>query len=271
MFFRYSQTAVACTLALSALLSGCSKDKVNEQKSDAFTATTPATGEASPLLERNEKQRLITTFEEQLKKSNINIKVTDIKKTEVPNIYWVNLDGAPSIYATADGKYVIQGDILGLGDGKIHNIGEDLQATENKKLFAALDNKDLIVYPAQGKTQHIIYVFTDASCPYCHKLHESLPEITAKGIEVRYIAWPRGEQFYPTMQSIWCSQDRKAAFAAAVKGENVSTAECKNPVKEQYMLGMKIGVNGTPAIYSQDGHYLGGYLTADELNKRLSK
>lgn len=271
MFLRSTQLCIASTLAISALISGCSKDKVNEPKNDTLTATTPATGEASPILERNEKQRLITLFEEQLKKSNINIKITDLQKTEVPNIYWVNLEGSPSVYATADGKYIFQGDILGIGDGKVRNVGEALQATENKTLFAALDNKDLIVYPAQGKTQHVIYVFTDSSCPYCHKLHESIPDINAKGIEVRYIAWPRGEQFYPTMQSIWCSKDRKAAFASSVKGENVATEECKNPVKEQYQLGVKIGVNGTPAIYSQDGHYLGGYLTADELSKRLSQ
>jgi hypothetical protein len=33
----------------------------------------------------------------------------------------------------------------------------------------------------------MVYVFTDASCPYCHKLHEHIPEINAKGIEVRYM------------------------------------------------------------------------------------
>ena len=30
-----------------------------------------------------------------------------------------------------------------------------------------------------------------------------------------------------------------------------------------------MGVNGTPAIYNVDGEYLGGYLTPDELIKRL--
>ena len=32
-----------------------------------------------------------------------------------------------------------------------------------------------------------------------------------------------------------------------------------------------MGVNGTPAIYNVDGDYLGGYLTPDELIKRLDK
>ena len=85
----------------------------------------------------------------------------------------------------------------------------------------------MIVYPAKGKAKHVIYVFTDASCPYCHKLHENLPEINEKGIEVRYIAWPRGEQFMPTMEAVWCSADRKAAFNQAVQGINIPPAQCK--------------------------------------------
>ena len=271
MFFRYSSLALATVVAASTLLSACSQDK-NQQKTDnTLTATTPATGQASPILERNAKQRLIDTLQSQLQKANINVKIVDIKSTEVPNIYWVNLQGMPSVYATADGKYLIQGDVLRLGDKQLYNVSESLQASENKKLFTALKTQDLIVYPAQGQTKHIVYVFTDANCPYCHKLHEQLPQINAKGIEVRYIAWPRGEQFFPAMEAIWCSQDRKAAFNAVVQGQQLPATQCNSPVKDQYQLGLNIGVNGTPAIYSEDGKYLGGYLSAEEIEQHLTK
>ncbi|WP_075384041.1 DsbC family protein [Acinetobacter pittii] len=271
MSFTRSQLFLACALASSLLFSACSKEN-KPQKEDALTATAPATGEASTIIERNAKQRLIETLQKQFKNANINAKILDIKPTEVPNLYWVNLEGMTSIYTTSDGKYLIQGDVIRLGGKELHNIGDNLQASENKKHLAALKNEDLIVYPAKGgKAKHVIYVFTDASCPYCHKLHEHLPEINEKGIEVRYIAWPRGEQFMPTMEAIWCSADRKAAFNQAVQGINIPPAQCKNPVREQYQLGLNMGVNGTPAIYNVDGEYLGGYLTPDELIKRLDK
>ncbi|RYF30491.1 MAG: PAS domain S-box protein [Cytophagaceae bacterium] len=48
--------------------------------------------------------------------------------------------------------------------------------------------------------------------------NEEMAAINAKGIEVRYLAWPRGEQFVPTMTAIWCSEDRAAAFDTAIKG-----------------------------------------------------
>jgi thiol:disulfide interchange protein DsbC len=71
------------------------------------------------------------------------------------------------------------------------------------------------------------------------------------------------------MTAIWCSEDRAAAFDSAIKGLPVNAPQCNNPVREHYSLGQQIGVNGTPAIYGLDGKYLGGYLTADELAKRL--
>lgn len=270
MSLHRSKILLACMLT-AGMLSACSKDKNAEQKTDSLTATAPATGQASPILERNTKQRLINTLQEGLKKANINVKIIDIKTTEVPNLYWVNLEGMPSVYATADGKYIIQGDVLRLGDSELQNVSQALQATENKKQFAALNPKDLIIYPAQGQTQHVVYVFTDANCPYCHKLHEHIPELNAKGIEVRYIAWPRGDQFFPAMEAIWCSSDRKAAFNAVVQGQQIVPTQCNSPVKAQYQLGIKIGVNGTPAIYSEDGLYLGGYLSPEELEQRLEK
>ncbi len=270
MSFTRAKLVLACSLSLSFALSACSNSN-NEDKQTTFTASTPATGEASNIIERNAEQRLVKTLEQHFKTANIQAKVNEIKATEVPNLVWVSLEGMGSVYATHDGKYIIQGDVIRLGDKTLHNLSESLQAENNKKILSNLKLQDLIVYPAQGKTKHIVYVFTDISCPYCHKLHEQMPAINAKGIEVRYIAWPRGDQFMPAMQSVWCSDDRKAAFNRAISGEQLAAASCSNPVQQQYEMGLAMGVNGTPAIYNSEGMYLGGYLSADELAARLDK
>lgn len=264
--------------ALSAVLMGsilgvsaCSKNDANSSNNNEITATTPVSGEASTLTERNAQQRFIKTLQANFDKAGLKAKIINVKATEIPNWFWVTLDGFPAVLASSDGKYIFQGDMIRLGESAIHNVSEDLQASDNKAEFAKLKKEDLIVYPAKGKTKHVVYVFTDSSCPYCHKLHEHMDEINSKGIEVRYIAWPRGEQFFPTMQSIWCSEDRKAAFSSAVAGLPVVAAECTNPVMAQYQLGSKIGVNGTPAIYSEDGRYLAGYIEPDALLQRLEE
>ena len=256
-----------CVTSLVAL-GACSKqeDKKNET---SITATTPVTGEASTLTERNAQQRLLETLQANINKAGLNAKVLSVTPTEINNMYWVNLENFPAVLATADGKYIFQGEVIGLGGDQLDHVTERLKSVETKESFAKLDPKDLIVYKAKGKTKHVVYVFTDSSCPYCHKFHEHMPELNEKGVEVRYIAWPRGEQFVPTMQAIWCSPDRKAALDQSFAGMPIQSAPCENPVMEQFQLGQKIGVNGTPAVYSQDGLYLGGYIEPNELLEKL--
>lgn len=270
MLFTRSKILFASTLATTLFMSACSKSEDTQKSDGTLTATAPATGQASNLTERNAQQRLIQKLEKNFKTANINAKIIDIKPTEVPNLYWVNLEGMTAVYTTADGQYIFQGDLLRLGNKKVEDIGQSFQSALSKGLLSQLKAEDLIIYPAKSKTKHIVYVFTDVSCPYCHKLHEHMDEINSKGIEVRYIAWPRGEQYFPAMESVWCSKDRKAAFDQAIAGQQLDNTNCENPVKDQYQMGLKMGVNGTPAIYSSEGVYLGGYMTADEILRSLN-
>ena len=269
MTFARTKIFIACLLATGLGLSACSNSNNSDKKQDTLTASAPATGEASNLSERNAQQRLISTLEGHFKKAGINAKITGIKTTEVPNMSWVSLEGMAPVYVTNDGKYLIQGDVIRLGDKELHNVSETLQSDVNKKIFANLKAEDLLIYPAKGKTKHVIYVFTDVSCPYCHKFHEQMDEMNSKGIEVRYIAWPRGEQHMPAMEAIWCNSDRRAAFDQAIAGGSITPTTCQNPVKDQYQMGLNIGVNGTPGVYSSEGLYLGGYMSTSELLDRL--
>src|SRR3546814_9329625 len=53
---------------------------------------------------------------------------------------------------------------------------------------------------------------------------------------------------YKEMVSVWCAKDPKAALTAATKGHAPPAATCTNPVKQQFDLGVKLGVSGTPTI-----------------------
>ena len=116
MLFTLSIIFMSCAMSTTLLLGACSNDKNIQGNTNTLTATAPATCEASNLSERNAQQRLIKTLQQHFKKANINAKVVDVKATEVPNLYWVSLEGMPSVYATSDGKYLIQGDVIRLGE-----------------------------------------------------------------------------------------------------------------------------------------------------------
>lgn len=254
-YFPLRATLLAITVGLSA----CSSN------------SQPVTSTSSP--ESNKTSNpvpadLAQKFGQNLVKAGLNAKVLDIQPTEIKGIFWVTMQGLPAVFTTADGQYILQGDLVKLGQNTVTDVTAPLIQAKANKLFSQLDPKDMVIYKP-ATTKAVVYVFTDADCGYCRKLHSEMAEINAKGIEVHYLAWPRSPQTIPKMQAIWCSEDRNAAMDAAKNGLPVTAAACANPVDAQHQLGMQLGVNGTPAIYSADGKYLGGYIPAAELAKML--
>lgn len=208
---------------------------------------------------------MVKALQTNLKASGIEEEIISAVPTDMDDIYWVTASGLPSFFTDKSGKHIIQGQIIAVGQEAPVDISGALVAKAAQDALKTVDKKDMVIYPAKGATKSVVYAFTDADCPYCTKLHEEMSDINARGIEVRYLAWPRSEGSIPKMEAIWCSEDRKAAMDQAKMGANVQAPSCNNPVKEQIELGMSLGVRGTPAIFTESGQQIGGYLPAAQL------
>ena len=208
---------------------------------------------------------VVKSLQANLKASGIEENILSAVPTDMKDIYWVTASGLPSFFTDKSGKHIIQGQIIAVGQEAPVDISGALVAKTAQEALKAVDKKDMIIYPAKGETKSVVYSFTDADCPYCTKLHEEIDDINARGIEVRYLAWPRSEGSIPKMEAIWCSEDRNAAMDQAKMGANVQAPSCNSPVKSQIELGMALGVRGTPAIFTESGQQIGGYLPAAQL------
>lgn len=208
---------------------------------------------------------VVKSLQANLKASGIEENILSAVPTDMQDIYWVTASGLPSFFTDKSGKHIIQGQIIAVGAEAPVDISGALVAKTAQEALKAVDKKDMIIYPAKGETKSVVYSFTDADCPYCTKLHEEIDDINARGIEVRYLAWPRSEGSIPKMEAIWCSEDRNAAMDQAKMGANVQAPSCNSPVKSQIELGMALGVRGTPAIFTESGQQIGGYLPAAQL------
>lgn len=196
--------------------------------------------------------------------------VDQITPSPVPGFYQVIASGH-LVYVSADGKYVMNGDLI---DGtKGGSLTEDAWATYRKSELAKVPVSERIVF-APKNPKYTVTVFTDVTCPYCRVLHQQIDALNKEGIAVQYLAWPRsgvtGDDGKPTatyteMVSIWCASDRNDAFTDAKKGHLPKQSDCKNPVKDQFDLGLKLGVTGTPSVYAEDGTLIGGYLSPTEM------
>ncbi len=201
------------------------------------------------------------------------LKITD---SPVAGLMEVQLRGGKILYTSLNGEYIIDGALYQLVDGRVVNLQQqrvnELMKPRRVEALEALSDDEMITFEAKGETKATIYAFTDVDCGYCRKLHREIASYNKKGIEVRYLAFPRagvGSGTYKTMVSIWCADNRQQAMTIAKAGKSVPMATCENPVAKQYELGNELGVTGTPSLLTVDGRLLPGYMPADRLANAL--
>lgn len=182
---------------------------------------------------------------------------------------WEVTYGAKVYYLTADGRYLIGGPLVDLGTRA--NLTEAAARRERRRLLASVSAADMVIF-APPKPRHTITVFTDIDCHYCRKLHSQVKEYNARGIAVRYLAFPRtgpqGESA-DKARAVWCAKDRQDAMTRAKRGEAVKARKCDDPVAREYALGTEMDITGTPALLLEDGRLLSGYMAPDALARLL--
>jgi thiol:disulfide interchange protein DsbC len=187
-----------------------------------------------------------------------------IVKSSVPGFYEVTY-GADVFYVSGDGRYLFNGSVVDLKDGK--NLTEDKRGEGRLKLISGIDEKSMIIYSPKV-VKHRITVFTDIDCQYCRRMHQEMAELNGLGIEVRYLFFPRagvGSKSYDKAVTVWCSANRQQALTDAKAGKSLPNKKCDNPVEKHMALVEKLGISGTPAIVLEDGTMVPGYVPAARL------
>lgn len=202
------------------------------------------------------------------------VQVDSIEPAPMPGFYQVIASGK-MVYVSVDGRYMFDGNLVNLG--QLKNESDAAWARFRKVELAKVPAAERIVF-APPHPKYTVTVFTDVNCGFCRALHEQIAGFNKAGIAVEYLAWPREgvtstsgkpTPTYAEMVSVWCAADRKAAFTAAKVGIKPKAASCTNPVKDEFNLGLKLGVDGTPTIFGPDGSTLGGFVTPEQLLKAL--
>lgn len=169
-------------------------------------------------------------------------------------------------YASDDGNYFLQGSLVQMTD----NGPLDLSY---RPLLGKVDaeSADMVIFKAKDE-KHVVNVFFDITCHYCKVMYKENQQYNDLGITVRYLAFPRHGLASKTarqMETIWQSADRKTALDAAEKGQVPDKETRIDIVKRHYAIGDMLGIQGTPAILTDKGELISGYLPAKELLERL--
>lgn len=199
--------------------------------------------------------------------AKLGVQSTEIQPSPISGMKTV-LTNSGVLYVTEDGKHMIQGPLYDVSGAQPINTTNSMLMTHLNAL-----EKEMIVYKAANE-KHVITVFTDITCGYCHKLHEQMADYNALGITVRYLAFPRQgmqSEAADNMKAIWCAKDRNKAFDEAMAGKGVKAASCDIDIADQYALGVQFGVSGTPAIVLSNGYVVPGYQGPQEMKTFLDE
>ncbi|MEH6421054.1 DsbC family protein [Pseudomonas sp. CGJS7] len=212
---------------------------------------------------------------EAIRTLNPNIAVDKVGPAPMPGFREALAQGQV-VYVSDDGRYLfLPGSGGALFDTQAkRNLSEDTMAGMRRDLIKTIPASERIVF-APASPKHTVTVFTDVECGYCRKLHSEIAEYNRQGIAVEYLAFPRmgiGSDDYKKMVSVWCAADRRKALTDAKSDHgNVASKQCKNSVEQQYEVGQRAGLTGTPMILNADGVQLGGYVPPAQLRQALDK
>ena len=199
-------------------------------------------------------------------------KIDDLRPSPIAGLLEYS-QGADVSYITADGKYFLDGNVYDMGTRE--NLTEDLRTRARAAMINAVPESQMLIFSPKNP-QYTITVFTDVDCQYCRKLHSQIAELNKLGVRVRYMFFPRtgpNTESWRKAEAVWCSADRNEALTLAKAGKPVDTSKScgPTPVAREYALGQSIGVRGTPAIVTENGGYINGYMTPHDLVEEIKE
>jgi thiol:disulfide interchange protein DsbC len=192
---------------------------------------------------------------------------SDLRDSAIDGFYEINV-GSKVAYISTDGRFLMEGELYDLESSD--NLTENSRAVARTNLLAGVDPSQMIVFsPKDRPVEHTITIFTDIDCGYCRQFHREIDQVTALGVEVHYLFYPRtgpATDSWGKAEKVWCAADRNTALTRAKLGGQVPEVTCvDNPVSDHYDLGHQVGVTGTPSVYTAGGVHIGGYLPPQQL------
>jgi len=210
-----------------------------------------------------------------IKRVRPDLTISNLRYSHIDGLYKADLGGRPA-FLSADGRFNLTGEMYEITDSQLVNLqdveereAEQAFAPQRAQMLAAVETGKMIIYPASAETRTHIYVFADVDCGFSRKMHRQLSEMLRRGIEVRYLAFPRAGVESKSAQkwaTAWCAAEPTSALTKLMQGEQLAiNSRDDNPVAEQYEMARKLGVRSTPTIVLPTGRLVPGVVSIKQL------
>ena len=223
-----------------------------------LAVTVPALAQQEALIRKNLAERLPGLP-----------KVDEIVKSPIPGLYEVRI-GTDIVYTDERGDFIVQGSII---DTRTRaNLTDERIDKLTAVAFSALPMKDALVIK-QGSGARKMAVFVDPNCGYCKRFERDLS--TVKDVTIYTFLYPiLGSDSNVKSRDIWCAKEPAKVWRAwMLDGASPakSMGQCDTAALDRNVeFGRKHRVQGTPALFFEDGTRKPGALPAAEVEKLLT-
>ena len=195
--------------------------------------------------------------------------VSNVAKTDYFGLYEAMLEDK-LIYTDLNAKYIVVGAIYDA------NSKTNLTDARMRKLNrVALDKlpMELSFKRVKGDGSRKLIIFSDADCPFCHRLEDELKAVN--NVTIYTFLFPI-DQLHPDAarksKQIWCAPNKEKAwndfFATGAVPANAG--DCGDPVERTQMLGQSLRINATPTLVFEDGSIVPGALPIAQIEQEMA-
>ena len=196
-------------------------------------------------------------------------KIDEVRPSPIPGVFEVRYGGTEIIYTDASGEHILQGSLI--ETKTMTNLTEARIDKVTAVDFASLPVKDAVVIK-QGTGARKMAVFVDPNCGYCKRFERDL--VALKDVTIYTFIMPiLGPDSNAKAKDIWCSKDaaktwRSWMIDGATPPRTMGACDAA-ALERNVAFGHKYRVNGTPALFFEDGTRKGGALPGAEVEKLL--
>ena len=252
---------VCRALAIGVTALACSTTAVLAQNASTVPAKTGADAPA----QSGENASLRKLLEQKFPGAQIN----HIEKSGYFGLYEVMLDDN-LVYTDPKVAYIFVGALYDTA------TKQNLTDARTRRLNRVAIDKlpyELAFKRVKGDGSRKLVLFSDADCPFCHRLETELKGLD--NVTIYTFLFPI-DQLHPDAarksKQIWCAPDKVKAwddfFASGKVPDN--KGDCGDPVAKTQALGNSLKINATPTLVFADGTIIPGALPLPQLEKEIA-
>jgi thiol:disulfide interchange protein DsbC len=238
-------------------------------------APTPAAkAPASPAAVRAATAAVATADEAEVKRlmqeKFPGVEVLNVTKSPFFGLYEV-FTGEQMAYTDAKVTYIMVGTVIDPAS-RTNLTEERIQAL--KAINVADLPLDQAIKIVRGKGERKMIVFSDADCPFCKRLENTLQDMD--NVTAYVLLYPI-DQLHPDAarksKMIWCAPDRPKAWLDFMLKGNLpaNDGNCETPLPQLQALAQKYRVVATPTMVFMDGRVVPGALPKERLEKEFAR